>query len=206
MYSVHEERLHVLTHGAGFLIALAGVALLLFRAGTPAWPAVLPYGLALLAMYAASSFYHNARDEARKRLLRRLDHCAIYLLIAGTYTPLMLLAVRSTMGYWILGAEWVLAGIGICVKCFTLKSFRGLSETLYLAMGWLCVLCFPALLAGLSRTALFFLIGGGVAYTLGVIFYAFKRPYSHAVWHLFVLAGSSLQYVSVYLLVSQRLA
>lgn len=151
-------------------------------------------------MYLASSLYHAAANERQKRLLRRADHCSIYLLIAGTYTPLMLLAVGGNWGRWMLIAVWLLALIGIAVKCFSVTKFKKISLVLYLIMGWLCLLCIRQIFAGLSTPAIVLLITGGVFYTVGILFYINHRPYAHAVWHLFVLGGTISHFFMVWLL------
>lgn len=200
-YSPKEEFLNAVTHGAGFIIVIIGIAALWSVAairGLVPLIATLIYGLSLMAVYAASTAYHAAKSEKPKLLLRKFDHSAIFLLIAGTYTPMMMLAVGGKTGYWILAVEWICAAIGITVKCFTTNKFHGLSLVLYCIMGWMCLICIKTLLAGMSAPGFILLFAGGVFYTLGIIPYAMKRQYSHAIWHFFVLCGSTLQFLAVF--------
>ncbi len=202
-YSPREELVNAVTHGAGAVAVVAGMVLLGVSVSGSGWltlAAVAVYSVSLLAMYLASTLYHAVSDLEWKAFFRRMDHCAIYLLIAGTYTPLMLLAVGGAWGLGILIAVWALAGIGIAMKCLTMKKCGGLSLCLYLTMGWLCMLCVRPLFLGMSTPGLVFLIAGGVFYTAGVLFYVNKRPYFHAVWHFFVLTGSTLHFLTVWTL------
>ena len=200
VYSPAEERTNVWTHAAGAVIALAGVIDAFFIAppsGVAGTAGYLVYGVSLVLMYLASACYHGVSEPSRRTLLRRFDHAAIYLLIAGTYTPVLLLAVGGRLGAWLLAAIWSLAAAGIAMTVLAMGKYPKISLTLYLVMGWLCLPVLKTIIAGMSATAFAFLLGGGVAYTLGVIFYVQKRPFSHAIWHLFVLAGSILQFFSV---------
>lgn len=204
-YSRHEERLNAISHGLGSLAALGGLVMLTITArssgNTLRLGSVLIYGASLLAMYLASTFYHAARSDRWKLFFRKLDHCAIYLLIAGTYTPLMLLAVGGAKGWGVLIAVWTAAVLGIIVKCFTLRDYRGLSLYFYLLMGWLCVLCIHSLWLGMSGAGMACLIAGGVFYTAGVFFFISERPYFHAIWHVFVLAGTTSHFLTIWELV-----
>jgi len=202
-YTPQEEFLNAVTHGFGSLAVIAGViALIIFAgsAGTPAISAVSIYGFTLLAMYLSSTLYHAVTNDRWKLFFRRLDYCSIYLLIAGTYTPLMLLAVGGAWGRGILIAVWSLAAIGITIKCFTMKECGGLSLYLYLIMGWLCLLCIRTLFCGMSTPAIALLITGGAFYTAGIFFFTSNRPYRHAVWHFFVLGGTISHFLMVWLL------
>ncbi len=199
-YSRGEERANALTHAVGALIAASGLVGLGILAGRTGWLALTAttiYGGTLLAMYLSSTIYHAVRDERWKLFFRRLDHCAIYLLIAGTYTPLMLLAVGGWKGWTRLSITWALAVTGISVNCVSMKRFHGVSLALYLCMGWLCVLVIRTLIASMTTAGFAFLIAGGLFYTFGVIFYLIKRPYSHMVWHLFVMGGSIMHFLMV---------
>ena len=200
-YSPGEELANAITHGFGALVVFGGVVSLSIAAcasGPLRLTSVLIYGVSLLAMYLASTLYHAARNDRVKLFFRRMDYCAIYLLIAGTYTPLMLLAVGGAWGWGILIAVWTLAGIGIAVKCFTMRECGGLSLYLYLVMGWLCMLCIRSLFVALPTMGLLCLIAGGVFYTAGVYFFRQERPFAHTIWHFFVLAGSTLHFCAVW--------
>ena len=195
-----EEKLNVLTHAAGAVIALLGVIFFLvldpprsmvLRAGAAV------YGATLVLLYCASALYHGAVESRRRALLRRLDHAAIYLLIAGTYTPVLLVAVGGRLGTGLLCTIWALALCGILLVIFAMGRFPKVSLALYLGMGWLCLWVLRRLIAGMPSTAFLLLLAGGAAYTVGVIFYVLRRPYCHAIWHLFVLAGSILQFFAV---------
>jgi len=212
--SAREELANVLTHGAGLAasaVAAPVLLLLALRTGDPLRAvAAAVYGASLVALYAASTLYHGAdwmrrggrglREDAGpdRRTLRLLDHAAIFLLIAGTYTPVALVGLGGTWGWSLFLAAWGLAAVGIVAKVKYLGRFPVLGPVFYLFMGWIGVLALPPLQEALSSTALALLAAGGVAYTAGVIFYAWKRlPYGHAIWHLFVLAGSASHFGAV---------
>ncbi|MCA1855213.1 hemolysin III family protein [Massilia oculi] len=198
----HGERLNSVSHAFGTLLAAAsGVYLIVVtaRGGDP-WKIVACsiYTLTLLAMYLASTLYHSMHGAARK-LLRKVDHCAIYLLIAGSYTPFTLVALRANVGWTLFGAVWALALFGIVQELLHASRTRLLSLVVYLSMGWLAVLAIGPLLDALGRTGFAWLAGGGVLYTVGVVFYAtdHKLRHGHGIWHLFVLAGSACHYIAV---------
>ncbi len=200
-YSPREELVNTVTHGFGAVVVLTGIVLLGMSAhasGTLMLISVMIYGFSLLSMYVASTLYHAATNDRAKLFFRRLDYCSIYLLIAGTYTPLMLLAVGGAWGWGILIAVWMLAGIGIAIKCFTMKECGGLSLYLHLLMGWLCLLCIRSLFSGLTTLGLVCMIAGGVFYMAGILFFLDERPYRHTIWHLFVLAGTSSHFITVW--------
>ncbi|WP_217705015.1 hemolysin III family protein [Victivallis sp. Marseille-Q1083] len=199
-YSPNEEIANTITHAVGLFAGIGGL-IALFVAALPAKPLTMTvfliYGLSLLSMYLASTAYHAVRNDRVKLCCRRLDHCSIYLLIAGTYTPLLMLAVGGGSGLALLIVMWSIAAVGIVVKCFTLENCYGLSVLLYLAMGWLSLIVIRSLIVGLSTTGLALLVAGGLVYTFGIIFFLSNRPYSHTVWHLFVLCGSSLHFLMI---------
>ncbi len=164
--------------------------------------AALVFGCSALAMFVTSVIYHWEHRPERKVAYRKLDHAAIYLLIAGTYTPVALLALRGTIGWVMFAVVWTMAALGIVTKTMLGFRFPRLSTILYLAMGWICVLIIQPLSASLSGVELAWLIGGGVVYTAGVPFYVWKsRRYTHAVWHLFVLGGVACHFAVVVSLV-----
>lgn len=203
-YTPAEEKANMLTHLLGIVIVLCGMALML-RTALHGGPRMLVgsaiFEACLLAMYGASTLYHLVGDRKRKQFCRRLDHSAIYLLIAGTYTPVLLIAVPGALGHWTLGIIWGIALTGIALKFFFPGRFHKLAVALYLVMGWLCVLLIKQMIAGMTPLSLGFLIAGGLVYTVGVAFYLCRIPYAHAVWHLFVLAGSILHFYAVLYLV-----
>jgi hemolysin III len=206
-----EELANALTHGLGALASLVALPLLISaalgaaRAGARparAWPYAI-FGLSLLALFAASTVYHAAGDERIKRRLRVLDHSSIYVLIAGSYTAYSLCYLGGVEGWLLFGAEWAIAAAGIALSAARIDKFRAAGALIYLAMGWLMAPVFGDIRAALPPTAFALLVAGGLAYTLGIAFYAIKRvPYFHAVWHLFVLAGAACHVAS--LLVAAR--
>jgi len=197
-----EEIANTVTHGVGLLLSVAGFVVLLVLAilrGT-AWHIVAcsVYGASLIALYSASTLYHAVLSPRLKRALRVFDHSAIYLLIASTYTPFLLLNLRGPWGWAIFGVIWGLAVAGVFFKLWFVDRVPRLSTALYLAMGWLVIIAAKPVLAHVPLTILLWLLAGGLFYSIGVIFYAWKRlPYNHAVWHLFVLAGSTCHYFAV---------
>jgi len=197
-----EEIANSITHGIGLLLSIAGfVVLLVFvllRGTAIHILACSIYGATLICLYAASTFYHAVLAPRIKRALRIFDHSAIYLLIAGTYTPFLLLYLRGPWGWSLFGVVWGLAFAGIVFKFWFVGHFEYVSTALYVAMGWLVIVAARPLLAHVPAPTLLWLLAGGVFYTGGILFYAWKRlPYSHAVWHLFVLAGSVCHYCAV---------
>ena len=201
-YSTAEEIANSITHGVGLLLAMAGLATLVAFAvlrGT-AWHIVgcSIFGATLVLSYLTSTLYHSIPSARAKSILRIFDHCAIFLLIAGTYTPLMLVNLRGPWGWSILGVVWGIATLGIVFKVTMLRKWTVVSVVLYVAMGWVVVVATKPLLSAVAPGGLLLLLLGGLAYTGGVIFYGLRRmPYHHAVWHLFVLAGSVLHFFAV---------
>ena len=201
-----EELASALTHGVGAAAALAGGAVLIVLAALrgDGWQlgASIVFGIALLLLYLASTLYHAIRHPVAKGRLKVFDHCAIYLLIAGTYTPFTLVGLRGALGWWLFGTIWTLALAGVVFKLFHTGRFKLLSTLLYVAMGWLVLVAIVPIFRALDAWTFGWLLAGGVAYTAGTVFY--HRPslrYSHAIWHLFVIAGSVCHYVAVLALV-----
>ncbi|WP_249038068.1 PAQR family membrane homeostasis protein TrhA [Thermomonas haemolytica] len=193
---------NALTHGVGAAAALAGGAVLITLVAIhgDGWQlaGAIIFGVALLLLYTASTLYHAISHPVAKGRLKVFDHCAIYLLIAGTYTPFTLVGLRGAVGWWLFGAIWALALAGVVFKLFYTGRFRRLSTLIYLAMGWLVVVAAGPLLRALDTATLGWLLAGGVAYTLGTLFYLRPRMrWSHAIWHGFVIAGSVCHYISV---------
>jgi len=197
------ERFNVLSHVVGAVLALAGLVALVWRAATrsDAWSvaACSVYGATLLLLYSSSFLYHGLQGRA-KDVLRRLDHSAIYLLIAGTYAPFSLVTLRGPRGFWLLGAVSALAAAGIVCEFLPLRRRSLVAVPLYLASGWLALLAIGPLVRALPAPALALLLGGGVLYTLGVPFYALDQRlrWGHGAFHLFVLAGSLAHFVAVF--------
>ena len=155
------------------------------------------YGATLVALYAASTLYHAFRRPGVKKVLRVLDHCAIYLLIAGTYTPFVLVGLGGGLGWTLFGLVWAMAAAGIVFKIFATGRFAVVSTAAYVAMGWMGVIAFKPLVDALPASAIVWLVLGGLAYTAGTIFYHRRIPYSHALWHVFVLLGSACHFVAI---------
>lgn len=203
-FSVLEERLHSISHGVGALLSVIGVVVLLVMASIAAqvdpWKLVSLglYGLTLVLLYTASTLYHGIPHQLWKQRFQLLDHCAIYLLIAGTYTPFLLVNMRGPTGWTLFAAVWSLALVGITCKLLWPQRFAILRVVIYLLMGWMIVLATEEMTASLSVTGVTLLAAGGLFYTLGVVFYAVRAiPYNHAIWHLFVVAGSVCHYFAV---------
>jgi len=192
--TVREETVNALTHGAGVLASIAGGSALIVLAalGGNAWNivGVAVFVACLVLLYTASTVYHTVRSETMKRRWKVFDHCAIYLLIAGTYTPFMIGTLRGGWGWSLFGVIWGLALGGVFFKLFFTGRFELLSTGIYIAMGWLVVLAAGPLVRTLDPAALWWLLAGGLLYTGGTVFYHARMPYAHGVWHLFVLGGS----------------
>lgn len=197
-----EEFASALTHGLGATAALAGGAVLIALAARygDSWQLVasIVFGLCLLLLYVASTLYHAIAHPVAKARLKVFDHCAIYLLIAGTYTPFTLIGLRGTLGWTLFIAIWALALAGVVFKLFFTGRFKRVSTLIYVAMGWLILLAIKPVMAALDSWTFGWLLAGGVSYTLGTYFYHRESiRYSHAIWHLFVIVGSVCHYVAV---------
>ena len=197
-----DELANALTHGVGLLLALVGVPTLIVLAATHAtvWHVVgvSIYGASLVALYTASTIYHSVQHRAAKRILRIVDHSAIYLLIAGTYTPFMLVNLRGAWGWTLLVLVWTIALFGVAWKLVHVDRHMVISTILYIAMGWLVVIAARPLFRAIPLGGLAWLLAGGLAYTAGVAFFGSSRfRFNHAVWHVFVLAGSTCHYVAI---------
>jgi hemolysin III len=197
-----DEFASALTHGVGAMAALAGGAVLITLAAIhgDGWQlgASIVFGVTLLLLYVASTLYHAIQHPKAKGRLKVFDHCAIYLLIAGTYTPFTLIGLRGPWGWSLFAAIWGLAVAGVVFKLFHTGRFKLLSTAIYIAMGWLVIVAIKPLLQSLDDWTLGWLVAGGVFYTLGTVFYHRESVrYSHAIWHMFVIAGSVCHYVAV---------
>ncbi len=201
-HTFREEFANALTHGLGVVAALCGSSVLITLAAMQgnAWKlgSAIVYGVTLILLYVASTLYHAVPHPAAKAKLKVFDHCAIYLLIAGTYTPITLVGLRDNVGWWLFSAIWVLAMAGVLFKLYFTGRFKTLSTMIYVAMGWLVVLAIKPVLENLQTTTLVWLFVGGGFYTFGTFFY--HRPklkYAHAIWHVFVLLGSVSHFLAV---------
>lgn len=198
-----EEVMNAVTHGVGTLLAVAGLVLLTVLAYLHGsiWHIVSfsIYGTTLVLLYLASTLYHSFTNERVKRIFKILDHSAIYLLIAGTYTPFTLVPLHGVLGWTVFSLVWGLAVIGIVLKVFFAGRYKLVSTLCYLGMGWFIVIAIKPLLATVPEFGMIWLFAGGLFYTLGSAFYLWKRlPYNHAIWHLFVLAGSISHFIAVF--------
>ncbi|MFC1650271.1 hemolysin III family protein [Candidatus Latescibacterota bacterium] len=201
-YTRGEEIVNGITHGIGILLSISGLVLLVVLASksgdTLRVVSFSIYGSTLILMYLASTLYHSFSGHRFKRILRIIDHSNIFLLIAGTYTPFMLVSVRGGWGWSILGVIWGLAVMGIIINVFFFGNARRLSLAAYVLMGWLCVIALREMLSAIPPAGMIWLAAGGLFYTFGVVFYAWKSlPYNHAVWHVFVLSGSLCHFFSI---------
>ncbi|ROO78169.1 hemolysin III [Vibrio crassostreae] len=207
-YSDIEERANAITHGLGVVLGVIGLILLLIRAfdyqaDMLTVASMTIYGSSIILLFLASTLYHSITTEKTKRLLKTLDHCAIYLLIAGSYTPFLLVGLRTPLAMGLMAVIWGIALVGIIMKIAFVYRFKRLSLFIYLAMGWLSLIVVYQLAMNIDIGGLVLLAVGGVIYSLGVIFYIAKRiPYNHAIWHLFVLAGCACHFFAIYLYVT----
>ncbi|MBP6798526.1 MAG: hemolysin III family protein [Luteimonas sp.] len=202
LLDLRDEIASALTHGLGAAAALAGGAVLITLAAIygDAWQlgAAITFGVTLLLLYLASTLYHSIQHPVAKGRLKVFDHCAIYLLIAGTYTPFTLIGLRGPWGWGLFAAIWTLALAGVVFKLFYTGRFKTLSTLIYVAMGWLVLVAIKPMLSSLDGWTIGWLLAGGVFYTLGTYFYHRESiRYAHAIWHLFCIAGSVCHYVAV---------
>lgn len=202
-YSPSEEKANIISHAIGLVLSIVALILLVVRASLygNAWHivSVCIFGASLISLYAASTFYHGAKDPKIRSRLRIFDHATIYVLIAGTYTPFTLVTLSGPVGWTIFAVSWAMAVTGITLKLFFTGRFNVLSTLMYVFMGWIIVFAISPLIENLSSGGLFWLIAGGVAYTTGAILYSIKKiPFNHAIFHLFVLLGSFCHFISVY--------
>jgi hemolysin III len=202
LYSLGEEIANSVTHGIGAGLSVVGLTLLIVLAGLygDVYQIVSfgVYGATLVILYTASTLYHGFQHPRVKRVFQVIDHASIYLLIAGTYTPFLLIRVRSAWGWTFLIIVWGLALLGVGFKAVFSTRFLKLSVLTYILMGWLCVVAGKEMLANIPTGGLIWLAVGGVVYTVGVLFYAIKRiPYNHAIWHLFVMGGSICHFLGI---------
>ena len=206
-YSLSEELLNAISHGLGALFGIVGTVLCIVKAantGDP-WRIVSGsiFGVTVLLLYLMSCLYHALKVNMAKRVFRVIDHCTIFLLIAGTYTPFTLVTLRGTIGWVLFGIVWGMAVLGITLNAVNLKKFSKISVACYLVMGWAIIAAFQPLAEALAPQGVSLLIWGGIAYTVGAILYGIgaKVKYFHSVFHLFCLAGTVLHFFAIYLYV-----
>jgi len=200
-YSPIEEIWHSTVHGIGLLLSVSALSILCVFAGQSGDGAkiasAIVFGLSLIFMYGASTLYHAICLPKTKSILQQIDHCAIYVLIAGTYTPISLLGITGLKGWVLFGIAWAIAAVGVALNLFFPHRFRRPSVILYILMGWI-----KTLIVNLDTLTLWLLVAGGVTYTVGVIFYVWRKLYlNHAIWHFFVLGGSTFHFFMVLLLI-----
>ena len=195
-----EERLNTWSHAIGALLGIAGLVILINKQQDTPWSlfSVLIYGISIIILFSASTLYHAVKTEKRKHYFRIIDHISIYLLIAGTYTPVLLLMLADSKGWPLFYAVWGIAAFGVFLKLFFTGRFEVFSTLLYLVMGWLIVFDFSVLAERMDTNGLLFLFTGGLFYTVGIVFYAINKiPYNHVIWHVFVLAGAICHYFMI---------
>lgn len=203
-YTRREEVVNAVTHGIGAVFSIAALVLLIVAASVngTVWHVVsfTVYGISMLLLYLNSTMVHALKEGKAKDLFEIFDHSSIYLFIAGTYTPFLLVAIRGTLGWTLFGIIWGVALFGVAFKAFFTKKFLFMSTLFYLAMGWLIVLAWGPLVATVPYGGMVLLVAGGLMYTLGTLFYVWRGfPFHHAIWHLFVLAGSVLHFFAIFI-------
>ncbi|WP_298632694.1 hemolysin III family protein [uncultured Umboniibacter sp.] len=202
-YSIFEERLNVLSHVIGLLLAVLGSVLLLIRAVSIGEVVHIVsfgvYGASMIILYAASSLYHSAKNPIARRHLKVFDHAAIYILIAGSYTPFTLVVLSGWVGWTLFGIVWGMAACGVVLKIFFTGRYHKVSTAIYVLMGWLIVLAIKPLSEGLPEAGVQWLVAGGISYTVGALLYSIRRlPLNHALFHVFVVLGTVFQFITVY--------
>lgn len=206
LYTVGEEIFNSVSHGVGALLSIAALTLLIvfavFRSDGYGLASAIVFGVSLILLYSMSTVYHIIQNETAKKVLRVFDHCSIFILIAGTYTPYLLMCMRNAPGWTMFGLIWGVTVLGIVLNAVNLERFRRFSLVCYICMGWAIVFTIKPIIQNIALPGVVLLIAGGVVYTIGVIFYVLKRyRYMHSIWHLFVLGGSVCHYLSVLLYV-----
>ncbi|NRA94235.1 MAG: hemolysin III family protein [Psychroserpens sp.] len=200
--TVLEEQLNALSHGIGAALGIAGLVLLIvfLKKEVPyALFSVIVYGISIIVLFLASTFYHAVKGDKRKHYFRIVDHISIYFLIAGTYTPVLLITLPDSNGWPLFWVVWGIAAFGVILKLFFTGKFETFSTLLYLVMGWLIVFDFSTLADRMVNNGLLLLFAGGLFYTVGIVFYVIERiPFNHVIWHCFVLAGAICHFFMVY--------
>jgi len=205
-YSPLEEKFNIISHGIGVVLGIIALLFLVPHAieegETVHVVSFTIYGFSIIILYLASTLYHKATKPKLRNRLRIFDHAAIYLLIAGTYTPFALVTLKGTTGWIIFGTVWAFAAIGITLKLFFTGRFDKISTLMYVLMGWIILFAFKPLMENLSSEGIFWLVAGGIAYMIGAVLYSIRKlPFNHAIFHIFVLIGSICHFISVYIYV-----
>ena len=205
-YSPLEEKINVVSHAVGLVLSVLGIFLLVMHAALNGSAlhivSFAVYGVSLIVLYAASTFYHSAKRPELRSHLRVVDHASIYVLIAGTYTPFALITLNGELGWLVFGLSWGLAIAGVVLKLFFIGKFSLISTLMYVFMGWMIVFFINPLMDALSSDGVIWLVAGGISYTVGAILYSIKKiKFNHAIFHLFVLVGSFSHFVSIYIYV-----
>ena len=204
-YSLSEELLNAISHGVGAIFGIVATVLCILKSVGDPWKVVSSaiFGATMLLLYLMSCLYHALKINKAKRVFRVIDHCTIFLLIAGTYTPFTLVTLRGTVGWWLFGSVWAIAILGITLNAIDLKKFSKISVACYLLMGWAILMAFRPLSENLAPGGISLLVWGGVVYTVGAILYGIgsKVKYFHSVFHFFCLGGTVLHFLAIYLYV-----
>ena len=197
-----EEILNSTSHGFAAIASIIGLIALIINSSNQEWIlfSAIVYGVSLIILYTSSTLYHGIRNEKIKYIFRILDHCSIFVLIAGTYTPILLVSIGGSTGWWFFGIQWTLVLIGIVFKLFYTGKYESTSIFIYIIMGWMIVFKWDYLKNAISDYAFNLVLAGGMIYTIGIFFYLFdsKIKYFHFIWHLFVITGSILHYIVIF--------
>ena len=197
-----EELLNTISHGIAAIASIFGFVILLNSISNHQIILIstLLYSFSLIILYTLSTLYHGIKNKKLKEIFRILDHCGIFILIAGTYTPIALISINGTTGWWIFAIQWSLVIIGSIFKFFSTGKYENISLLIYIIMGWMIVFKWNTLINSISPTALNLLVWGGIIYTTGIIFYVLdsRMKYSHFIWHLFVITGSTIHYIMIF--------
>ncbi|WP_026775618.1 hemolysin III family protein [Polaribacter sp. Hel_I_88] len=203
LYSSKEEKLNVISHGLGLVLSVVALPFLILKSfnfnGFWKPTSFIIYGISMVILYAASTFYHAAKNPKKRRKLNIFDHAAIYVLIAGSYSPFCLVGLNSNLGWYMFLFVWIFALTGIILKLFFTGRFDKVSTAMYLLMGWQVMFFIKPLMESLSAEAFYYLVAGGVFYSVGAILYSIKKiPYNHFIFHIFVLLGSLSHFIAIY--------
>ncbi|HOV31794.1 MAG TPA: hemolysin III family protein [Candidatus Hydrogenedens sp.] len=209
VYTTVEEIFHALTHGLGAGLSIAGFVVMVILAAQKGDPftlaGVLVFGIALILLYLSSTLYHSFPPGKVKSFFQLMDHCSIYVLIAGTYTPFLLVYMRGPWGWSLFGALWTLTLLGFIFKFFFLGKWNRLATAIYILMGWIAIIAIRPTLQMIPMGAIWLMLIGGIIYTGGTLFYLMDRlPFHHVIWHIFVLGGSLIHFICIYIYILAR--